>query len=370
MNTNSMRVLHVITTIELGGAEKQLLTLVEKQVESGLHIHVIYIKGKPDLLFEFEKLGVTVSQSSRMDSLAQIKFLRLYVKSNQISLIHAHLPRAELLSILALVKVPIVISRHNAEPFFPRAPRLLSKALSRLVCLKAKAIIAITDSVRLYMITSKEVGENKKITVIRYGISLEPNDRKRHLTAPAGSRLKLLSIGRLVEQKDYPTTLKALALLSKTKRDFEYKVIGEGSLQHSLSQLSKDLGIAQSISWIGKTKQVINYLNESNVFILSSSYEGFGLVLLEAMKQGKPILASNCPAIVEVVGKNYLGLFPVGDPETLAKLLLNCHDSSFLQALLDQLNDRIHLFDANVMSKQISCVYQNVLCANDASMTF
>ena len=182
------------------------------------------------------------------------------------------------------------------------------------------------------------------------------------MIAPAGSRLKLLSIGRLVEQKDYPTTLKALASLSNTNREFEYKVIGEGSLQQSLSQLSEDIGIAQSISWIGKTKLVTNYLNESDVLILSSNYEGFGLVLLEAMKQGIPILASNCPAIVEVVGKNYLGLFPVGDSEALAKLLLNCHNLSFLQALLDQINNRIHLFDAETMAKEISRVYQNALC--------
>ncbi len=361
MNTDSMRILHFITTIELGGAEKQLLTLVEKQVESGLHIHVIYIKGKPDLLSEFEKLGVTVSQSLRMDSLAQIKFLRMYVKNNHISLIHAHLPRAELFSTLAFVKVPIVTSRHNAEPFFPRAPRLLSTVLSRLVCSKAKAIITITDSVRLYMINSKEVRDNKKLIVIQYGITLETNNIKTHVTVPAESRLKLLSIGRLVEQTDYPTTLKALALLSKAKREFEYKVIGEGSLQQSLSRLSKDLGIAQSISWIGKTKQVINYLDESDVFILSSIYEGFGLVLLEAMKQGTPILASNCPAIVEVVGKNYLGLFPVGDSEALAKLLYRCDDLGFLQALLDQINNRIHLFDADAMAKKVSRVYQNVL---------
>ena len=362
MNTNSMRVLHVITTIELGGAEKQLLTLVEKQVESGLHSHVIYIKGKPDLLFEFEKLGVTVSQSSRMDSLAQIKFLRLYVKSNQISLIHAHLPRAELLSTLALVKVPIVISRHNAEPFFPRAPRLLSKALSRLVCLRARAIIAITDAVKLYLIESGEVKDTKKVTVIRYGVNLEKSDQRENSMAIKKKRVKLLSIGRLVEQKDYPTTLNALALLSKSGNEFEYNVIGEGILQSSLSQQSHDLGIAQSISWIGKTNQVIKFLNESNVFILSSRYEGFGLVLLEAMKQGTPILASNCPAIAEVVGKNYLGLFPVGDPTTLAKLLLSCYDSSFLQDLLEQTNNRIHLFDASVMAKEMLKVYQNVLC--------
>jgi glycosyltransferase involved in cell wall biosynthesis len=175
-------------------------------------------------------------------------------------------------------------------------------------------------------------------------------------------RLKLLSIGRLVEQKDYPTILNALALLSKSGNEFEYNVIGEGILQSSLSQQSHDLGIAQSISWIGKTNQVMKFLNESNVFILSSRYEGFGLVLLEAMKQGTPILASNCPAIVEVVGENYLGLFPVGDPTTLAKLLLSCYDSSFLQDLLEQTNNRIHLFDASVMAKEMLKVYQNVLC--------
>jgi glycosyltransferase involved in cell wall biosynthesis len=362
MNTKDISVLHVITTIELGGAEKQLLTLVEKQVESGLRVHIIYIKGKPDLIFAFKKLGVSVSQSPWKNSLAQIKFLRSYVIGNRINLVHAHLPRAELLSTLTLVNVPIVISRHNAEPFFPRAPKLLSQALSRLVCLRAQTIIAITDTVRLYLIESREVKDTHKITVIQYGINLEKSDQRENSMAIKNERLKILSIGRLVEQKDYPTTLNALALLSKSGKKFDYNVIGEGILQSSLNQLGRNLGIAQSISWIGKTNQVIDYLNESNVFILSSRYEGFGLVLLEAMKQGTPVLASNCPAIVEVVGKNYSGLFPVGDPNALAQLLLSCYDSNFLQDLLEQTNNRIHLFDASLMAKKMLNVYQNVLC--------
>jgi len=362
MNTKDISVLHVITTIELGGAEKQLLTLVEKQVESGLRVHIIYIKGKPDLIFAFKKLGVSVSQSPWKNSLAHIKFLRSYVIGNRINLVHAHLPRAELLSTLTLVNVPIVISRHNAEPFFPRAPKLLSQALSRLVCLRAQTIIAITDTVRLYLIESREVKDTHKITVIRYGIKLEKSDQRENSMAIKNERLKILSIGRLVEQKDYPTTLNALALLSKSGKKFDYNVLGEGILKSSLNQLGRNLGIAQSISWIGKTNQVIDYLNESNVFILSSRYEGFGLVLLEAMKQGTPILASNCPAIVEVVGKNYSGLFPVSDTNALAQLLLSCYDSNFLQDLLEQTNNRIHLFDASLMAKKMLNVYQNVLC--------
>jgi glycosyltransferase involved in cell wall biosynthesis len=345
----------------LGGAEKQLLTLVEKQVESGLHVHIIYIKGKPDLIFAFKKLGVSISQSPWKNSLAQIKFLRSYVINNRINLVHAHLPRAELLSTLVLVNVPIVISRHNAEPFFPRAPKLLSQALSRLVCLRAKTVIAITDAVRFYLIESREVKDTKKVTVIRYGVNLRTSNQRENSVAIREERLKLLSIGRLVEQKDYPTTLNALALLSKSGKKFDYNVIGEGILQKSLIQQGHNLGIEQSISWIGKTNQVIDYLNESNVFILSSRYEGFGLVLLEAMKQGTPILASNCPAIVEVLGNNYSGLFPVGDPNALAKLLLSCFDLNFLQGLLDQTNNRIHLFDASFMAKEMLKVYQNAL---------
>ena len=361
MNTKSIGVLHVITTIELGGAEKQLLTLVEKQVDAGLHVHVIYIKGKPDLIYSFERLGVTVSQSPRKNLLSQTKFLRRYVNNNRINLIHAHLPRAELLSTFALVGVPIVISRHNAERFFPQAPKLLSQALSRLVCLRAQTIIAITDAVRLYLIEAQEVKDTKKIAVIRYGVSLEKSEQKENSVAKKKKRLKLLSIGRLVEQKDYPTTLNALALLNKSGNDFEYTVIGEGILQNSLIQQSYNLGIGQSVSWIGKTNQVVSYLNESNIFILSSRYEGFGLVLLEAMKEGIPILASNCPAIVEVVGRNYSGLFPVGDSDTLAKLLLSCYDSNFLHGLLHQTKDRIQLFDSSVMVKEVLEVYKNAL---------
>lgn len=361
MNTKVIRILHVITTIELGGAEKQLLTLVEKQVESGLHVHIIFIKGKPDLMFAFKGLGVCVTQSPRKNLIAQIRYLRSYITNNCINLIHAHLPRAELLSTLTLVGVLIVVSRHNAEPFFPRAPKLISHILSRLVCLRAQAVIAITDAVKHYLIESGEVKDSKKVKVIRYGVNLKNRDRKESLVVRRGETLKVLSIGRLVEQKDYPTTLNALALLDKSGKKFVYKVIGEGVLENSLSLQSHELGIERYISWVGKTNQILEYLDEADVFVLSSRYEGFGLVLLEAMKQGVPILASNCPAIVEVLGKNYSGLFTIGDASNLAKLLLSCYESRFLQELLNETNNRIHLFESSIMEREILKTYQEVL---------
>ena len=106
----SKKVTHLITTIERGGAEKQLLTLASEQVQSGLNVVVLYLKGKPDLRNEFEESGVEVNDLLVGKSfLKQIFLLSKYLRKNP-SPVHAHLPKSELLAAIVVTKKYLVFT--------------------------------------------------------------------------------------------------------------------------------------------------------------------------------------------------------------------------------------------------------------------
>ena len=107
-------ILHVITTIDLGGAEKQLLTLATCQREKGFDVEVVFLKDKPTLLQDFLKVGVKVDSSfSGLGFLRQV--LKLKQRKIQENLVvHAHLPRDELLCALSLRQESFIVTRHNS----------------------------------------------------------------------------------------------------------------------------------------------------------------------------------------------------------------------------------------------------------------
>jgi glycosyltransferase involved in cell wall biosynthesis len=362
----SNKVTHLITTIERGGAEKQLLTLASKQVESGLKVEVFFLKGKPDLKNEFESSGVKVNNLLVGKSfLKQIFILSKYLRKN-LSPVHAHLPQSELLAAIVVRNKYFVFSRHNAEPFWPGGPQVISNLLSKFVCKRASQGIAISNAVKSYLITRGEVPSGYTIDAVYYGFE---NDI---LTNSAGlglitnimnsqsSNYKIGTIGRLVPQKDYPTLLNAFSNVLKSVPNADLYVVGEGYLQKDLIELSKSLSINDKVHWLGKTEYIKEFLSKIDLFILPSKYEGFGLVLLEAMIAKKPIIAANNSAIPEVLGKTYEGLFSTGDINALAQQIKTViSDNNFSERLVQSHLSQLELFDPSKMNKNIENVYSN-----------
>jgi glycosyltransferase involved in cell wall biosynthesis len=362
----SKKVTHLITTIERGGAEKQLLTLASEQVRSGLNVVVLYLKGKPDLRNEFEAAGVKVNNLLVEKSfLKQIFLLSKYLRKNP-SPVHAHLPQSELLAALVVRNKYFVFSRHNAEPFWPSGPRIISNLLSKYVCKRASQGIAISNAVRSYLIKRGEIPKSYTIDVVYYGFKKDFSTNTAGLSLITNimngqsSNYKIGTIGRLVPQKDYPTLLSAFSHVLKSVPNIELFVVGEGYLQNDLIDLSKSLGINDKVHWIGKTEYINVFLSKIDLFILPSKYEGFGLVLLEAMVAKKPIIAANNSAIPEVLGKTYGGLFLTGDVNALAQQIKTViRDNSFSERLVQSYASQLSLFDPSEMNINIEKVYTN-----------
>jgi glycosyltransferase involved in cell wall biosynthesis len=362
----SNKVTHLITTIERGGAEKQLLTLASKQVESGLKVSVFFLKGKPDLKNEFEESGVEVNNILVGKSfLKQIFLLSKHLRKNP-SPVHAHLPKSELLAAIVVRNKYFVFSRHNAEPFWPSGPRIISNLLSKYVCNRASQGISISNAVKSYLIKRGEIPTGYTIDVVYYGFQKDISTNAASLGVITNimngqsSNYKIGTIGRLVPQKDYPVLLNAFSNVLKSLPNSDLFVVGEGYLQKDLIELSKSLGVNGKVNWLGKTEYIQEFLSKIDLFILPSKYEGFGLVLLEAMIAKKPIIAANNSAIPEVLGKTYEGLFSTGDIEALAEHIKTViSNKNFSERLVQSYASQLNLFDPSEMNRNIKNVYSN-----------
>ena len=362
----SNKVTHLITTMERGGAEKQLLTLASEQVQSGLKVVVLYLKGKPDLKKEFEESGVEVNTILVGKSfLRQTFLLSKYLRKNS-SPVHAHLPKSELLAAIVVRNKHLIFSRHNSEPFWPGSPRVISNLLSKYVCKKAFQGIAISNAVKSYLIKRGEIPTGYTIDVVYYGFQKDVSTNSDCLSLITklmngqNSNYNIGTIGRLVPQKDYPTLLSAFSNVLKSLPDTELYVVGEGYLKKDLIDLSKSLGINDKVHLVGKTEYVKEFLSKIDLFILPIKYEGFGLVLLEAMVAKKPIIAANNSAIPEVLGKTYEGLFSTGDVNSLAKQIKTAiSDNNFSERLVQSYLSQLNLFDPSKMNTNIRNVYSS-----------
>ncbi len=139
----------------------------------------------------------------------------------------------------------------------------------------------------------------------------------------------VLSAGRLTRQKDFDTLLRAFSLVSIKIPSAKLILLGEGEELTHLQQISQDLGIQNSIEFSGFTNNPFSYMANSSVFVLSSRWEGFGNVLVEAMACGCPVVSTDCPSgPAEILDHGKYGrLVPVGDPQSLADAILQELDS-------------------------------------------
>ena len=363
------KVLHVITTISRGGAENQLVTLAKLQVKNNWKVQIVYLKGNPELLKEFQKIGVSVvTELANLNPFIQIFKLRKYTKiKNQV--IHAHLPRAELLTALATAKKSFVFTRHNAEKFFPKSHNYISSFLSRIVSSRASGGIAISNAVLFFLEEKNEISKKCPMVVIYYGFKEEvemvnsPREISREILGIKKEDIILGTIGRIVPQKDYPTLLKSFAQVALSESRVKLIIVGDGFLRKEMELLSRELNIGEKVKWVGRTDQIYQFLNVIDLFVFTSKYEGFGLVLLEAMQANLPVIASRVSAIPEVLGENYPYLCEAGNwlefsNKILEVINLNEIDKIGLQKVI--LN-RLALFDPTHMITQMELYYSQHL---------
>ena len=351
----------MITTISRGGAENQLKVLVREQIKSGYRVKVFYLKDTPELADTLEALGAKVDHRLFGKNIfLQYLILRRVLKQHD-GVVHAHLPRAELISTAATKGVGLIVSRHNAEPFFPGAPRIASIFLSRYVERRSKTVIVISNAVSEFLLQSREIKNVGKLKVIYYGYDTDFIETKENSPRLINPHFTVGTVARLVPQKDFPTLLKAFQSFLTKFSDSRLLVVGTGVLEKQLIKLSEQLGINEQVTWYGKTNDVKSLIQQMDLFVLPSKYEGFGLVLLEAVQAGTPVIAARNSAIPEVLGTDSEGLFTTGKSDELFQKLVKFHDSSLRENLAGEQRTRLEIFNPATMIKSMNKSYEDVM---------
>jgi glycosyltransferase involved in cell wall biosynthesis len=326
-----MHVVHLSKVTGIAGSENHLLALLPGLRARGVdaHLWLLAEPGKPieHLIVHAQTLGIPVTHLTiRHDADITLAWrLARRLRRAQPDIVHTHLIHADLYGTIAarLARVPCVISsRHNDDRFRYCLPvRLLNRLLWRWL----DAGIAISDAIRDFSIRV-EGAPAGRIHTIHYGLDPAtlpaPPAARREMRASLGlpeETVLLGSICRLIEQKGLIYALRGFASIVEEFPLAHYVIAGDGPLRHDLERAAAALGIAGRVHFLGWQDNASSVFASLDVFLAPSLWEGFGLVLLEAMAYHLPIISTRVSAIPEIVLDGQTGwLVPPRNADALA----------------------------------------------------
>lgn len=359
------RILYIITSLGLGGAENLLLSYVKRLDKNKYSISVCCLRDKPDDILqevstyaEVVKLGIT----NKFNPIIIIHLIRL-IRIIKPHIIHTHLFQPRILTSFASFffrKAKLITHKHNNVNLSKHNIFIILEIFSLLFY---KRIITISQSVKKSLMKYEFVPE-RKITVIYNGIDFDKFNKSR--TNERFQEENKLTIGvvcRLEQQKGIKYLLLAMRMILIKFPYVKLEIIGEGSLEEKLKGLSKKLGISNSVNFLGKFKDVIPLYKRMDIFVLPSIFEGFGIVLLEAMASGIPVVATNIEGIKEVIVNEVSGLLvSPKNPSALADGIIRIiEDQKLREKLIDEGLKRAKLFDIHSHINSLDNLYYNLI---------
>ena len=336
------KILHLIDSFSVGGAEQLLLNLAQRMDKSRFELHLIGLStfNRNCLQPQFERtsLPVHVIGTRHFYDLRAALWLIRYIKQQRIELVHTHLDYADVLGrvVGALMRRPVVSTLHNQpaqfdqERFDRRWAQQISARFSNV------HLVALSARLRTQFSEQWHIPAHR-ITAIYNGIALEP-----YLAIPPPARhrsvglpLVITTIGRLDEQKGQQYLLEAATLVLAQHPQTRFQIVGQGPLKPHLQAQAETLGIADSVTLLGLRHDIPAILAQSDVFVLPSRREGMPLVIVEAMAAARPIVLTNVGGNSELVAHGQHGLLvPPNDSTALATALLRLADDPNLAATL------------------------------------
>lgn len=233
---------------------------------------------------------------------------------------------------------------------------------------KCQHIIIPSESMKDFLV--REYGLDRHYTVVPTGTNLEPflNADGDALRKEKGwqDEIILISVGRLAPEKNWETLLRAFAKVYPEHQDLRLVLIGDGPSRESLQSLAAELGIAERVTLMGSIPfgEVPNYLKAADVFSFASITETQGLVTIEAMAAGLPVVAVDGSGTRDIIEHGKQGLLVENDADALARglheLLSNPHQ---MKRFSNSALKKAKTFDVNQLSKQIINVYEQAIQA-------
>jgi len=369
-----IRVLHIISDTNIGGAGRHLITFLEHYDRTRLAVWVLCPPASL-LLEQCIAAGVETytspylagDQSFSWRGLAGLFHdVRTIVKDRRIDLVHTHASFSGRLAAMAAGVYRIVYTKHRMDWDASRG-RIRKRAIACLNRMTCRRVIAVSRAVKEDLLQSGMPEE--KIALIYNGIDIN----KFREQARAGDPRSELGIGgkrvvgmvaRLEPEKGHRYFLEAAARVLKKLEDVVFIVVGTGSLAGELADEARRLGISEHVIFSGYRENIAQFIAMMDVMVIPSLTEAFGISMIEGMCLARPCVASAVGGLVEIAGESGQAAFliPPGDGEAIAeKVVFLLENPALAQAMgLRAAEEVERKFTAGIMADAITDLYYNL----------
>lgn len=361
-----MKILHIITSLELGGAEKLLSELIPLQKRTGYDVDLMILS---DVNPVFKKdiiergINVFVSKYNSKKSPMNILDIAKKIQEGNYDIVHTHLVHSQYWTRMARLldknrKRKYITTEHSTSN--RRRGSIIFKKIDKFIFMGYDKIVSISDA------TEKSLkewigGSEDRYTVITNGIDL-----KRFIDAKPIHRdeigideddIFLIMVSRFQKAKNQKGVVEALNYLPE-----KYKLIfaGDGILEDEVKNFVKEENLENRIRFLGLRKDIPSLFKGADIIIQFSFFEGFGITAVEGMAAGKPVIASDVPGLAEVVKGAGL-LCPVDDSKKLAEIILSLEDKNFYQEVKEKCLVRSKKFTIENSAEEYLKLYDKIL---------
>lgn len=310
------KIIHVITSPTGGGAEVIVRKLGSQLSRVGLKSEVVYFNIK----YNFSKDQQLSSNESLLgigcrNPLAVVKLrqhiqreLRKMEPTHKNGLIvHAHLTWPFFFVALACIGLNVTLVYTEHSTFNRRRNIPILKYFDRIFYGRYSQIVCISEGVKKSLCDWIGVNLCQRTKVIKNGANIFGLKKR----CAAIKTVRFVSVGTLAVRKGFETSLSALSLLEKI--DWTYSIVGDGPDRKEFESLASKLKIRDKVNFIGWSNEVERYLQQADIQLVPSFWEGFGLAAVEGMSTGLPIVASNVQGLYEVLDPENPAVFLVDD---------------------------------------------------------
>ena len=373
------KILFVIGSMEIGGAEKQLFTLIEQIQKRSMDCHIFALQVKGPIFEKYQEIGIPIfSGNMKKGDISRAPWKLLFAEMRLLSciikikpdVIHGYLPLVTFLTAVSgwICKVPLIITSRRAlsthqdrYPFLKYLDRI-ANYLSSKVTVNSQAVLQDTVK-RDYM-------RQEKLVLIYNGIDPEPYckesvDARKNIrqSLRIGKDTKIvITIANYIPYKGLMDLLLAAAQVKKETPSAFFLLVGEDrGIQKELESRAKELEIDSIIKFTGQRTDIPELLAASDLSVLPSHEEGFSNVILESMASGLPVVATKVGGNLEAVNDGFTGfLVSPHRPAELAENILTLLNDPKKTARFGQesQNRVIHHFSLEKMVQSHLNLYQ------------
>ena len=359
-----MKILQVITSLQIGGAEKLVVDMVPLMKKEGHTVDVLVFNGMyTSFKKQLQAQGIRIFSLGYNNSVYNPKFIfQLIPIIKRYDIVHTHNTACQyyvaLAKFLSNSRVKLITTEHSTSN--RRRNNRLFKYIDRFIYAQYDILVAISE--KAGNLLSKYLS-GKKVELVLNGVNVSSFQHASRIDRKSigieDQKVLITMVARFAEAKDQKTLIRAMALLPS---NYVLLLIGEGDMQikKQCEQLAASLGLGEKVIFGGIRNDIPNILKASDIIVMSSHWEGLSLSSIEGMSAGKPFVASDVNGLQEIT-KNAGILFPHEDAKALADIILHLReDTVYYQYIADRCLQRATEFDIHKTVNQYLQIYQSL----------